>query len=377
MGHFGRGIGRDRDGRFATCQSLGRAQSYPKGNRATGVCLLAPKPLSMLLLGAGAGVATPVPRSEGCASTRIAMLPRAGSACPHVFWEDIILMRGVTGPIAIIGAAFGEIINVAFPELFKHIIYGYIADFLDRIVSSWWASMIAFIIEHAIIAAGGIGLVALAYSLGVVQRQAVVPSGIMPTDPPTRSLNITPMWLAAAVAVAVIITIAFMTVITNKDTVPLSEIRLNILHAYIYPPGDDNKKNPAGALIEFSPANNHPIVGVSHNAQLKFYEKIISKQEEDAQMKIVEAPMLPPRREGNEVPPGQAPSFSIYDPNITIDEWKNMTQGNGMIYIFAIAKYYGTENAEKIRVTEFCRFITRTPLVLHSCDSHNRIYTQE
>jgi hypothetical protein len=159
--------------------------------------------------------------------------------------------------------------------------------------------------------------------------------------------------------------------------VPLSDIRLNILHSLIYPPSQDNKKNPAGALIVYTPANNHPVVGISHNGALKFYDKPISKQEEDAQMKVVAAPMPAPLREGNEVPPGQEPSFAVTEPSLSLDEWNKTIEGGGTIYIFVVMKYYGSENMTQIRTTEFCRYISRTPLILHSCDGHNRTYTEQ
>jgi hypothetical protein len=306
------------------------------------------------------------------------MLPRDGSARLHVFSEEIILMRGVRGLIAIIGAAFGELFYIAFPDLFKHVIYGRVADFLDRIVTSEWATMIAYIIQHAMIVAGGILLAASAYWLGVARRHEVVQSGVMPTDSAKPPLNITPIWLLAAALVGAVIAIAFTQVINRKEAVPLSDIRLNILHTLIYPPGIDNKKDPAWALIVYSPANDHPIVGVSHNAELKFYDKIISRKEEDTEFKVVEARMLPPRREGNEVPPGQAPAFKVIDDsNITTDQWRQTLDGKGMIYAFVIAKYYGTENADKVRITELCRYITKNPTLLTSCDGHNRTYTEQ
>jgi hypothetical protein len=86
--------------------------------------------------------------------------------------------------------------------------------------------------------------------------------------------------------------------------------------------------------------------------------------------------MPTPRREGNEIPPGQAPAFKIVDNNITTDQWRQMLEGKGLIYAFVIAKYYGAENTENVRVTESCRFITQNPTVLTSCDGHNRVYTE-
>jgi hypothetical protein len=58
-------------------------------------------------------------------------------------------MRGAKILIAAIGAMLGEIIRVAFPDIFKHLVYGHVADFLDRLVNSWWASVIASIVEHS------------------------------------------------------------------------------------------------------------------------------------------------------------------------------------------------------------------------------------
>jgi hypothetical protein len=52
-------------------------------------------------------------------------------------------------------------------------------------------------------------------------------------------------------------------------------------------------------------------------------------------------------------------------------------EGNGVIYLFIITKYYGIENMTQIRTTEFCRYITKTPIILHSCDGHNRTYTEQ
>jgi hypothetical protein len=63
--------------------------------------------------------------------------------------------------------------------------------------------------------------------------------------------------------------------------------------------------------------------------------------------------------------------------NITIDQWRQMLEGKGVIYAFVIVKYYGTENIDKVRVSESCRYIIKTPVVLNSCDGHNRIYTEQ
>jgi hypothetical protein len=145
----------------------------------------------------------------------------------------------------------------------------------------------------------------------------------------------------------------------------------------IYPPGQDNKKNPTTAVIRYATTNNHPIVGISHNGALKFYDKPISKQEEDAQMKVVAAPMPAPLREGNEVIPGQEPSFSVTDESVNLEEWNKTMDGTGVIYLFVVMKYFGTENMAQIRTTELCRYIIKTPLIMQSCDGHNRTYTEQ
>jgi hypothetical protein len=248
-------------------------------------------------------------------------------------------MRGARVLFVILGAILGEIAREALPDIIKHTIYAHIVDFLTPIVNSGLASVIAYTVEHAIFISVAIGVLALAIWLAFLLREQVVESGIMSSGPSRHVPNIKPTWVAVALLITILGTVTIMQFIHGKNDANSTDIRLNIAPLFLSPPGEDPSKNPSFAVIGIAPAYNHSLVGVSHNAAIKFVSKLLHKEEEDAQMRIIAAPMPPPNPEGNELTPGQLGHFYAPDKSITSDEWRSMLNGDGAIYVFAIAKY--------------------------------------
>jgi hypothetical protein len=283
-------------------------------------------------------------------------------------------MRAKSAIIWIIGLAFGQLVNIILPDIIKHAIYAYLTDFLVHLIGLWWASMIAFLLTNAIPIIAGLGLILLTFWLRIGERQEVVESGIMSE---TRLPSTIPLKWALVGAIALIIGASAIMKVIYKNEVPLFDIKLYMANAVLFPPGEDTEKNPCFADIYYSAANNHPIVGVTHFATLKFSDKLLSREEEDVEMRALDARIPPPRADGNELYPGKPYFFSVNEKSITLNEWKRMLTGTSMIYVFAKAKYFGADNAEKIRATEFCAFITQSLVVMNDCLGHNHTYTEQ
>ena len=158
----------------------------------------------------------------------------------------------------------------------------------------------------------------------------------------------------------------------------INNTRLDIAQVVPIPPDAPRPPNASPGLFVNIFALTHrfyPTVGPRWGTKFEYPPAALSQQDEDKIMKIVDAGIAAPTRNGPEDYPGSGSGVwtSAYDQKFTTDEWKEVLSGQKYAYLFIQVNYFVQD---KIRVTEHCLYFGQDFPSAHRCLGHNRVYTR-
>jgi hypothetical protein len=145
-----------------------------------------------------------------------------------------------------------------------------------------------------------------------------------------------------------------------------------------YPPTQDVVKSGITGIssdIYFQNTNDTVVItNRGSNYRFEYSEKPLSTEEEDAFMKVLDAPFASQGEfTGNEIPPKAGYYFTAYDNQFKKEQWDLILAGKAFEYLFVETEYSASSN---VFVTERCFFINRDYPAIHNCLDHNRIFAR-
>lgn len=210
--------------------------------------------------------------------------------------------------------------------------------------------------------------------MGVSGKAPKIPHG------PNRSV-ISPWWgvvsLSALLIATNIIWIVHEFMRASPDISGNNITRLVIANAFFFPPG---VQKPQGACpgilvnVRTENAGDEIISSMTHNYIFEYPDRLLTRDEEEKFMKIVDSGTLAPTAGGIDVLPHSSKEwFSVYDKKFTEADWSYVMAGNTLVYLFVELKYLVSSH---IQVTEWCVMLTKNFPSVHDCIGHNRAFAQ-